>query len=281
VDVYYKSSGNGRNAPAPVYENASISGEVGFNVPLQPEDLLADLPDPNFIEGTVEAWLSGELIGSETVILDTRGNNGTHWTTTSRPGEEVSYVGIHWTNAPRFDSALSESPGPRISTTFIGNSFTEFLFVPVQRQGTFTTQFPNGGPTIVVKNGNVDVGASTGLIDGDYGLDPDGLAFDVKYGLAPGMVFTTTGSKPSDPVETVTVEDGVNYLEEGGRMIIRLAAVDGTPRPGSDETPNLFECRFILGPDDGVQVRSIARIGEGLYAIPWSSDEAGHKQYRP
>jgi hypothetical protein len=281
VDVYYKSSGNGKNAPAPIYENASISGDVGFNVPLQPEDLLAGLPDPNFIEATVEAWLSGELIGSETVLLDTRGNNGNHWTTTSRPGEEVSYVGIHWNNAPRFDSALSESPGPRILTTFIGNSFTEFQFVPVQRQGTYTTQFPNGGPTIVVKNGSVDVSESTGLVEGDYGLDSDGLVFDVKYGLVPGMVFTTTGSKPSDPVETVLVEDGVNYLEEGGRMIVRLASVDGTPQPASNATPNQFVCRIFLGSDDGVQVRSIARIGEGIDYLPWSSDEAGHKQYRP
>jgi hypothetical protein len=283
VDVYYKSSGKGRNA-TPLYENASISGDVAFNVPLQPDDLTADLLDPDFITGRVFATLAGEIIVDEAVTLDTRGDNGNHWTTTSQPGEAASYVGIHWSNAPRFDSSLSESPGPRIYTTFIGNNFTEFRYVPMPGTESYTTTFPNGGPTIVVRRGAIDPEAS-GLLEGEYGLDEDGLFFDVRYGLEPGMTFVTTDSSSNNPFPEIEIEviPEVNYLTEGGRMIIRMQAIPGMPElpPASDAQPNLFECRLILGADDGVQVRSIARIGEGLYAIPWSSEDPGHKQYRP
>lgn len=282
VDVYYKSSGNGKNA-IPLYENASIAGDVAFNVPLQPDDLTKDPDNPDYITGYVFATLAGEIIVDEPVILDTRGDNGNHWTTTSQPGEAASYVGIHWSDAPRFDTALSESPGPRIYTTFIGNNFTEFRYVPMPGTDSYTTTFPNGGPTIVVKRGVIDPEAS-GLVAGEYGLDEDGLVFDVKFGLEPGMTFLTVDSSNNNPFPDVEVEviPEVNYLTEGGRMIIRLQAIPGMPEfpPASNATPNLFECRFILGPDDGVQVRSIARIGEGLYAVPWTSEDPGHKQYR-
>ncbi|MEX0331595.1 MAG: immunoglobulin-like domain-containing protein [Puniceicoccaceae bacterium] len=282
VDIYYKSSGNGRNA-IPLYENASIAGDVAFNVPLQPDDLTADLENPDYISGYVFATLAGEVIVDEPVTLDTRGDNGNHWTTTSQPGQAAAYVGIHWSDAPRFDSALSESPGPRISTVFIGNNFTEFRYVPLPGTGSYTTTFPNGGPTIVVKRGVVDPEAS-GLAEGEYGLDEGGLVFTVKFGLEPGMSFLTRDSSNNNPFPDIEVEviPEINYLTEGGRMIIRLQAVPGMPEfpPASNAEPNLFECRFILGPDDGVQVRSIARIGEGLYAIPWTSEDPGHKQYR-
>jgi hypothetical protein len=300
VDVYYKSSGNGRNTPAPIYENASISGDVAFNVPLQPADLLANDPDPDFIEAAVEVRLAGQLIAfDDEILLDTRGDNGNHWTTASRPGKEVSYVGIHWSNAPRFDTALSGSAGPRIYTLFIGNSFTEFRYEPAGMKEV-VTDFPGGISIIVNKDGEVDP-SSPGLISGSYAIDAEGITFDARIGLEPGMeLVTRDNSKGPNPFPDIVVPvvDGVlvpetpeapiNYLTEGGRMIIRLAAMEATPRPGSDATPNLFECRFRLGntgPGEGgeeqFQVRSIARIGEGLYAIPWSSEDPGHKQYRP
>lgn len=284
VDVYYKATGNNKNASTPIYEGASISGDVGFNVPLQPEDLLAGLENPDFITGRVETTLAGEVIASETVVLDTRGNNGSHWTTTSQPGQQVAYVGIHWQDAPRFDSALSESPGPRILTNFIGNSFTEYRYILEHGNNTYTTTFPNGGPVIVVKNGAIQINASTGLTEGDYSIDGNELTIGVKSGLKPGpdVEFRTVYANNSGGGEVIVpVIDGTNYLEEGGRMTIRLSAIQGTPRPASDATPNLFECRFILGSDDGVQVRSIARIGEGQFAIPWTSEEPGYKKFRP
>ncbi|MEX0325856.1 MAG: immunoglobulin-like domain-containing protein [Puniceicoccaceae bacterium] len=283
VDVYYKSSGNGKNA-VPLYENASIAGDVAFNVPLQPDDLLDALPNRDIITGHLTATLAGVVIADQPVTLDTKNKNYTHWTTTSQPGEAVSYIGIHWSDSPRFSTALSESPGPLIETLFIGNNFTEFRYVPMPGTDSYTTTFPNGGPTIVVKRGVVDPEAS-GLVEGEYGLDEDGgILFDVKFELEPGMTFLTVDSSnnnPFDPIEVEVIPE-VNYLTEGGRMIIRLKAVPGMPEfpPASNADPNLFECRFILGADDGVQVRSIARVGEGLYAVPWTSEDPGHKQVR-
>ena len=282
VDVYYKSSGNGKNAAPPAYTNASITGEVAFNVPLQPQDLLDGLDTYPFIEARVEARLSGTTIASEAgIMLDTRGNNGNHWTTTSRPGFAVSYVGIHWSNAPRFDSALSGSPGPRIYTAFIGNNLTEYHLVPVPGS-SFTTQFPNGGPTIEFNGGEPVVKPNSGL---DYNWDGVEMTFSVKSGLVPGdsFIIVIPGSdKNSDETITVVAEAGVNYLEEGGRMIIRLTNVDipADLAPTSDDPNNYLECRVILGPEDGVNVRSVARIGDGLFAVPWSSEDPGHKQYR-
>ena len=299
VDVYYKSAGKGgKNATVPQYESASVAGNIAFNVPLQPQDLLRFDSDPDSIEARVEVRLAGELIASdENILLDTRGNNGNHWTTASRPGEEVSYVGIHWSDAPRFDSALSNAPGPRIYTLFIGNNFTEFRYEPVPGLANYETLFPQGLIIAVNKDGKVDPGKSTGLIEGSYAVDDEGITFDAKFGLVPGMEFLTTGSAGNSSFTPILVvvrdtEPGINYLREGGRMIIRLAAMDLTPRPTSDAEPNLFDCRFILGNDelgvdaDGVeqeqiQVRSRIRIGDALFALPWTKEDPGHKQYRP
>jgi hypothetical protein len=282
VDVFYKSSGSrGKNATTPIYENATISGDLAFNILIQPGDLLAEDPDPDFIDARVEAWLAGEQIASQTIQLDTRGNNGNHWTTTSIPGSEVSYVGIHWSDAPRFDSALSSSPGPRIYTTFIGNNFSEVHFVPID--GTYKTTFPNG-TVIDVKGGEVQLDSSTGLVDGDFAYDGTELVFGMKLGIEPnaGQEFVTefTTGPAQDPI-VVTVQEGLNYLTEGGRMVIRLDAITDTPRPASDALPNTFECRFILGNEGQPQVRYTTRIGEGIDAVSWSSEDPGHKQYRP
>ena len=64
-------------------------------------------------------------------------------------------------------------------------------------------------------------------------------------------------------------------------MIVRLAAVEGSPTPASDGTPNLFETVIRIGSGAGeTEVRSSARIGEGRNAVPWSSEDPNHKQYR-
>jgi hypothetical protein len=274
VDVYYKSSGQkGKNADAPVYENASVSGGIEFGIPIQPDGLLDPL-NRDEIQAHIVAYLSGEKIAEDTVLLDTRGDNYNHWTTTNRPGQAVSYVGIHWSDAPKFDSALSH-PGPRIYTTFIGNSFSEIRYIPAP--GTYTTVFDDGTEIGVFK-GKIDLNRCVGLVEGDYSLDEDdGLTLALKYAIVPGMTFTTTGSIDL----TVTVEDGVNYLLEGGKLIIRLDSVDGIPDIHSDNPNNLFECRMILGNTGGVQVISTARVGDGVYAVPWSSEAPGHKQFRP
>ena len=276
--MHYKSSGSkGKTTDVPVYENASIAGGLQFTVPLQPARLLANPSSPT-IEATVEAILAGQVIASQSVLLDTRGDNGNHWTTARRPGEEVSYVGIHWSDAPRFDTALSDSPGPRIYTTFIGKNFSEVHYQPVS--GSYRTVFPDGS-SVVVKNGKVDPVASTALASGDYTIDPDELTLVLGYAIAPGMQFNTLAIPSNKAIASVTVIDGLNYLLEGGRMIVRLEAVSGTATPASDATPNLFETRIRIGTGVGeTEVRSSARIGEGRSAVPWTSEDPNHKQFR-
>jgi hypothetical protein len=133
-----------------------------------------------------------------------------------------------------------------------------------------------------VKNGEVQISSSTGLVEGDYAYDGIELVFGIKLGIKPdaGQEFVTEFNGNQDPV-VVTVVEGVNYLTEGGRMVIRMDAILDTPRPASDALPNTFECLFILGNEGQAQVRSRARIGEGEDATPWSSEDPGHKQFRP
>ena len=279
VDVHYKSaSSKGKTTSPPLYENASISGGLAFAVPLQPADILASA-SASSVQATIEARLAGQLIASETVVLDTRGENRRHWTTARRPGEEVAYVGIHWSEAPRFDSALSSSPGPRLYTTFIGNNFTDLRFLPVS--GSYRTVFPDGR-TVVVKNGVVDLANSTALKPGDYNIQSGELVIALNYGIQPGMTFVTRTLSTGRIIAQVTAVEGTNYLREGGRMLVRLEAVNGTPMPASNAEPNLFEARIRIGSGPGeTEVRAAALIGAGEGAVPWSSESPNHKQYRP
>ncbi len=279
VDVHYKETGKGRTATEPLYSDASIAGSLAFNVALQPSDLVA--PGEYLVDGFLEARLAGQLIASGSVILDTRGDNGNHWTTASQPGNPISYVGIHWKDAPRFDSALTNPAAPRIYSIFIGNSFSELVYVP--GPGTYYTVFPQG-IVLAVKDGELDLKNSSGLVEGGYDIEEGAVNMVLRYGIKPGMVFRTWEyGKPDDALaHEVVVTEGQNFLREGGRMIIRLEAVDGIPQPTSSASPNRFEFVFRLGTGTGeTEVRSSARIGEGLYAVPWSSEDPQHKQYRP
>jgi hypothetical protein len=278
VDVHYKSTGRGRSATVPVYTSASVHGDLAFAVPLHQRQLLADT-DTREIHATVEAYLAGEQIASATVQLDVRGNFGRHWTSGRRPGEEVAYVGIHWADAPRFDSSLSTGAGPRISTRFIGDGFSEIAYQPVA--GSYQTVFPDG-TVIAVRKGAIDLSRSSGLVPGDFELDGGTLVMVVNYAVLPGMKFTTRASPGGSLIAAVTVTDGLNHLREGGRMVIRLKAVAGTPRPQSDASPNRFEFRCVLGAGPGeTPAACSARVGEGDGAVPWSSESPILKQYRP
>lgn len=279
VDMFFRAPFFKRKfLSAPFYSRASIVGDIAFTVPLQPAQLLA-APAATTIQATIESRFAGELLASESFILHRRGNSGDHWTTPIRFGAEVLYAGIHWKDAPRFDSSMSPNAGPRIQTSFIGNTFSEIQYLP--NPGTYKTTFPDGS-VVAVKDGVINPAGSSALAGKTYAIEGGVLVLKVRYRIVPGMQFVTSSSPAKELIAAVTVTAGENYLPKGGRMIIHLNAVKGTPRPPANANPDLFETFITIGSGEGeTAVNSTIRIGDGEGALPWSSESANRKQYRP
>jgi hypothetical protein len=273
--LYRASPSRSRTPPPPLYQSASIHGDLALPVGTLPFQLQSS-PGSGEVSATIEARLAGLLIASGSVMLDTRGDGGSHWTSGRLHSNEIAYVGIHWNNAPSFDSARSQSPGPRIYTTFIGEHFSELRYLPAS--GTYRTTLP-GGAVISVINGTVDLATCSGFTAGDLTSDEQGLTVALNQSIVPGMVFSTRTHPSGSLVASVPVIAGQNYQELGGSAIVRLAAQESTPRPTSNGTPNQLELRLTFGSGEK-QVRSSTSFGEGGTSFPWSLEHPVHKQYR-
>lgn len=221
----------------------------------------------------------GEVIASDVIHLNFLNQNSDLWTSTLRFGKEVPYMAVYWRDTPDFNSLLSNWWGPRISTNFIGESFTEFRYVPVF--GNYKTVFPDG-KTIVVRYGSINVNRSTALTEGNYSFDGNALIFDAPYAVEPGMRFVTKSRWWWYLRAKVKVVEGVNFHRGDGSLFVRMKAQAGTPRPAPGAEPNLFEVRVTLGSGEGETAGSASlKFGDGEDAIPWSHEGSRHKKYRP
>ncbi|EDY82808.1 hypothetical protein VDG1235_2431 [Verrucomicrobiia bacterium DG1235] len=273
VDVNYRSG-------SLAYRNAKIQGGLIFEVPLSPAEIVAASSNSGFVSASFEAKLAGEVIASESLLLKTSGKDDQVWSANSHFQNGVSSIWIRWTDEARFDTSLSERSGPRVSTFYMSKQRTGYRFYPQPNGGSYVTHIPNGGPSIVVKDGKVDLGSSTGLRPGSFFLYGDVLSFVVRAELKEGMEFVTVFDDSTLPDFTVEVVEGVNLLTKTGNIIVRLGADGSFAEPLSDDPSNRLECRLVLGESEGSRITSIFGIGDGPGLEPWTREKPNNKQYR-
>ena len=245
---------------------ARLSGGIELADPtVDPADLLGD-PAAGSVMATLLVRLSGEELVNTDIPLSVASGGSGSWKGAFSSAGTTTSLELIWSGSAFFDSALTQSGGPRIRSLFIGSGSTDLELTTAK--GNYTVTFTGGSRTVTVDVQGGRVSGLSGVDPDDYAISSSGqvVVFTVPYAIANGQVIGLS-ARYSD----ITVTTGANLFPVSGsfNVVIDRAAGAG---PAYSATPAVLEATLAVGTANGeTPAAGSVRVGDDQ--TPWTEEE--------